>query len=95
MYASDVAKVSNLTSSCKGFGSVGLNYHSLINERLRACIEAIVTWHLVSSLRILLMQQNYKLLDVYGKFIASYLLKSCVQINLLLNGLEFGTKCFK
>lgn len=65
-YTPSVVALSQLTGSCKGIGSIGLELSSSIDSRIRASVESIVTFHLIDSVRNALAEQDFRLLDTYG-----------------------------
>lgn len=66
-YLSPIVKLSQLAGSCKGVGSVGLELTSSIDSRIRASVESVVNFHLIDSLRNVLADQDFRLLDIYGR----------------------------
>lgn len=66
-YSPIVVQVGKLVESCKRNGSVGLEITSCIDAKIRASIESIITLHLTDSIRNVLIEQDFRLLDTYGK----------------------------
>lgn len=58
-----------MVGKCKGIGSVSLDLHDSTQPRLQSSVEAVVTWHLVNSIKEALQEQNEKLLLTYGKLV--------------------------
>ncbi|XP_023017282.2 DNA polymerase theta isoform X1 [Leptinotarsa decemlineata] len=66
-YCPEGIELSRLSGGCKGVGSIGLDLYSAVDPRTRSAVEAIMTWHLVDSLKNTLKQENpdyFKAYDV-------------------------------
>lgn len=64
---SSVKELAQLVRCCKRNGSsVGLDITSSMDSKIRASVESVVTFHLINTLRNILAEQDFRLLDVYG-----------------------------
>lgn len=66
-YSPSVVELAQLAGACKRNGSVGLELTSSVNSRIRASVESIVTFHTIDAARNFLAEQDFRLLDTYGR----------------------------
>ncbi|KAG5899170.1 hypothetical protein JTB14_029004 [Gonioctena quinquepunctata] len=64
-YCPEGIELAQLSGGCKGVGSVGLDLYSSVEPKIRSAIEAILTWHLVDSLKNILREENPEYIKVY------------------------------
>ncbi|GLV41033.1 DNA polymerase theta [Carabus blaptoides fortunei] len=64
-YSPESVGIAQLAGSCDGVGSIALNSNNAILSRIRASIEAVVTWHVIESQKEVLAEQNVMLLNTY------------------------------
>ncbi|CAG9823805.1 unnamed protein product [Phaedon cochleariae] len=64
-YCPEAAELSQLCVGCKGVGSVGLDLHSHVEAKTRSAVEAMITWHLMDTLKDLLKEEDPGYLNIY------------------------------
>lgn len=71
-YCPEAVGIVQLAGNCKGVGSIALDLNSAILSKIRASVEALVTWHLIESLKNSLASHDLQLLDTFSKCIHMY-----------------------
>nr|CAI5843934.1 unnamed protein product [Callosobruchus analis] len=64
-YFPEGTKLAQLAGRCKGMGSIGLDISGSVEPKKRSAIEAVLTWHLVDTLKKRLEDVKLSYLDIY------------------------------
>lgn len=53
--------------NCRGYNGLGLNVENTLEPRMRASVEAVVTWNLITVMKGMILEHPNNLLRTFGE----------------------------